>query len=258
MVCGLYLQIFVPLNHMMMKTIFHSAAGRGHADHGWLDTWHSFSFANWYHPDKVNFGALRVLNDDKVAQGMGFGKHPHRDMEIISVPLEGSLEHQDSMGNTSVIHKGEIQVMSAGTGVMHSEFNPDRNKDAKFLQIWIFPDKPNLRYGQQNIAVGKVKDGFQQILSPDRDEDGVWIHQEAWMNLADFSAGTAREYPLHKKGNGVYVFILEGKAKIGSHELGRRDALGISETETFVLEATEDAEILLIEVPMQLPSYLEK
>ena len=235
-------------------------AERGHADHGWLDTWHSFSFANWYDPDKLNFGALRVLNDDSGLPGKGFGQHPHRDMEIISIPLEGDLEHRDSLGNTAVIRKGEIQVMSAGTGVLHSEYNKNPDQIAKFLQIWIFPRALNLtpRYDQQSILKTKLSNQFQQILSPDPNDAGVWIHQDAWMNLADFSAGSSQQYQLHKSGNGVYVFVLSGMARIGDQVLEARDAFGIWDTEEFVLEAIEEASVLLIEIPMELPPYLVK
>lgn len=236
-----------------MKTVYHKADTRGFADHGWLKSYHSFSFANHYDPERMNFGALRVLNDDQVASGMGFGKHPHRDMEIISIPLEGDLEHQDSMGTSAVIRKGEIQVMSAGTGVQHSEFNRNKDQLVKFLQIWVIPNKMNVtpRYDQISIKENEKLNDFQQILSPNPNDDGVWIHQNAWFNLAKFEKGITKEYKIHQKGNGVYVFVLEGSAKIGDQILERRDGLGIWETESFTLEAFEDSEILLMEVPMQ-------
>ena len=238
-----------------MKSVYHPADSRGFADHGWLKSYHSFSFASYYNPERMNFGVLRVLNDDEVASGMGFGKHPHRDMEIISIPLEGALEHQDSMGTTAVIRKGEIQVMSAGTGVQHSEFNRNRDERVKFLQIWVLPNKKNVapRYDQISIKELAKPEDFQQILSPDPNDEGVWIHQDAWFSLARFSAGTSKEYQLHKPGNGVYVFVLEGSAIAGEQHLGRRDGFGIWDIESFTLEATENAEILLMEVPMELP-----
>ncbi len=241
-----------------MKTLYHSADSRGFANHGWLKSFHSFSFANWQNPEKIHFGALRVLNDDTVSEGMGFGTHPHRDMEIISIPLEGDLEHKDSMGTTSVIRNGEIQVMSAGTGVYHSEYNKNKDEAVKFLQIWIFPREVNLtpRYDQISIKEGEKLNDFQQILSPNQDDEGVWIHQDAWFNLAKFEKGFSKEYQFNKSGNGVYVFVLKGSAKIGDKELNTRDALGIWDTESFTLEATEDAEILLMEIPMELPKYL--
>ncbi len=241
-----------------MKTLYHSADSRGYANHGWLKSFHSFSFANWQNPEKIHFGTLRVLNDDTVSEGMGFGTHPHRDMEIISIPLEGDLEHKDSMGTTSVIRNGEIQVMSAGTGVFHSEYNKNKDEAVKFLQIWIFPREVNLtpRYDQISIKDGEKLNDFQQILSPNQNDEGVWIHQDAWFNLAKFEKGFAKEYQFNKEGNGVYAFVLNGSAKIGDQVLNTRDALGIWDTESFTLEATEDAEILIMEIPMELPKYL--
>ena len=242
-----------------MKTVYHKADSRGHANHGWLNSYHTFSFAGYQNAERMNFGVLRVLNDDTVSQGMGFGTHPHKNMEIISIPLEGDLEHKDSMGTTAVIRKGEIQVMSAGTGVMHSEYNKNKDESVKFLQIWIFPHEENVqpRYDQISISEGAKVNDFQQILSPDKDDEGVWIHQDAWFNLANFKKGNSREYTVHKEGNGVYIFVLKGSAKVGEQMLHERDGLGIWETESFTLEATEDAEILLMEVPMDLPSYLK-
>lgn len=223
------------------------------ADHGWLKSFHTFSFANYYNPERMSFGALRVLNDDTVTQGMGFGTHPHRDMEIISIPLEGDLEHKDSMGTTAVIRKGEIQVMSAGTGVMHSEYNKNANEPVKFLQIWIVPNKMGVtpRYDQIDIEKNATPNEFQQILSPSPEDPGVWIHQDAWFNLAKFSTGTSRKYTINKEGNGVFVFVLKGSAKIGDIELSERDAVGLESLSDFELEALADSEILLMEVPMQ-------
>ena len=237
-----------------MKTVYHKADTRGFANHGWLKSHHIFSFANYYNPERMSFGVLRVLNDDQVASGMGFGTHPHRDMEIISIPLEGDLEHKDSMGTTAVIRNGEIQVMSAGTGVQHSEYN--RNKDGlvKFLQIWVIPNKMNVtpRYDQISTKANEKINDFQQILSPNPNDEGVWIHQNAWFNLAKFEKGNAKEYRIHDAKNGVYVFVLKGSAKIDEQTLGTRDGFGIWETESFTLEALEDSEVLLMEVPMQL------
>ncbi|REC42303.1 pirin family protein [Chryseobacterium sp. 5_R23647] len=242
-----------------MKTVYHKADTRGHADHGWLNSYHTFSFAGYQNPERAHFGVLRVLNDDTVSQGMGFGTHPHKDMEIISIPLEGDLEHKDSMGTTAVIKKGEIQVMSAGTGVMHSEYNKNKDEAVKFLQIWVFPRETGVepRYDQISIADGEKNNGFQQILSPNKNDAGVWIHQDAWFNLAKFSKGNGKNYMLNQKGNGVYAFVLKGSAKIGDRDLGERDGLGIWDTQSFNIEATEDTEILLMEVPMELPSYLK-
>ncbi len=237
-----------------MKSTLYKADSRGYADHGWLKSFHTFSFANYYNPERMNFGALRVLNDDRVESGMGFGSHPHRDMEIISIPLEGDLEHKDSMGTTAVIRKGEIQVMSAGTGVMHSEYNKNKDEKVKFLQIWVIPNKMNVepRYDQISIAENAKPNDFQQILSPSADDEGVWIHQDAWFNLANFDKDHSQKYELHKKGNGVFVFVLSGKAKIGDTVLSERDAMGIEDAESFTLEALEKSEILLMEVPMEL------
>lgn len=242
-----------------MKTIYHKADSRGHANHGWLNSYHTFSFANYQDRERMNFGVLRVLNDDTVSQGMGFGTHPHRDMEIISIPLEGDLEHKDSMGTTAVIKKGEIQVMSAGTGVQHSEYNKNKDEEVKFLQIWVFPRELNVepRYDQKNIQEGEKINEFQQILSPNKDDDGVWIHQDAWFNIAKFTKGNIKEYVLNKKENGVYAFVLKGSAKIGDQVLNERDGLGIWDTESFPVEAMDDVEILLMEVPMELPFYLK-
>lgn len=239
-----------------MKTIYHKADSRGHANHGWLDSYHTFSFANYYNPERMNFGVLRVLNDDTVSANMGFGTHPHKDMEIVSIPLEGDLRHKDNMGNETIIKAGDIQVMSAGTGVMHSEYNNDPEKPVKFLQIWVIPNKMNVtpRYGQIDAAAHPKPNDFQQIVSPNKDDDGVWIHQDAWFHLAKFEKGISKEYFLKKEGNGVYVFILEGKAKIGEQILERRDGLGISDTNAFKIEALENSEILLMEVPMTLPN----
>lgn len=238
-----------------MKTVYHKADSRGYADHGWLKSHHTFSFANYYNPERMNFGVLRVLNDDQVASGMGFGKHPHRDVEIVSIPLEGDLEHQDSIGTTAVIKKGEIQVMSAGTGVQHSEYNKNKDEIVKFLQIWIIPNKMNVepRYDQISIKEGEKRNDFQQILSPNQDDEGVWIHQNAWFNLAKFDKGNAKKYQMHDPNNGVYIFVLKGSAKVGDQHLETRDGFGIWETEGFTLEATDDSEILLMEVPMELP-----
>ena len=181
-----------------MKSVLHLANTRGHANHGWLDSHHSFSFANYYNPERMNFGVLRVLNDDRVDPGQGFGMHPHDNMEIISIPLEGDLEHKDSMGNTAMIKQGDIQVMSAGTGIRHSEYNKNKDKQVKFLQIWVFPNKKNVtpRYDQINLPGMEVKNEFHQILSPRPDDAGVWIHQNAWFSMGNFDKKTKLSYTL--------------------------------------------------------------
>ncbi len=238
----------------MANTVLHKAETRGHANHGWLNSYHTFSFANYYNPERVHFGALRVLNDDTVAAGMGFGTHPHDNMEIISIPLEGDLEHKDSMGNTTVIRNGDIQVMSAGTGVHHSEYNKNRDHLVKFLQIWVYPNQRNVqpRYDQITLNAADRKNQLQQIISPNADDAGVWIHQDAWFHLADFDAGKTAEYQVHKAGNGVYAFVLKGEVSINGQALSTRDGLGIWDLDQFSIEASSDAEFLLMEVPMEL------
>lgn len=236
-----------------MGMMLHKADTRGHVDHGWLNAYHSFSFASWYNPDRVHFGMLRVLNDDTVAAGMGFGTHPHDNMEIITIPQSGELEHKDSMGNHGVIKAGDIQVMSAGTGIQHSEFNHRKDVECKLLQIWIFPNKKNVtpRYGQMTLDVSKRKNKLQQIVSPnENDADSLWIHQDAWFHMTNLDAGNKLSYELKKKGNGVYCFVLEGDVTINGQALNRRDGLGIWGTEKFDLEAKTNIEVLLMEIPM--------
>lgn len=235
----------------MAQSVLHKADTRGVADHGWLKSSHSFSFAGYYNPERMNFGALRVLNDDTVSGGMGFGEHPHDNMEIISLPLSGKLQHKDSLSNIATISAGEIQVMSAGTGVYHAEYNANPDEIVKFLQIWIFPNKKNVvpRYDQQLIDTTS-QNKLIQILSPDKNDDGVWIHQQAWFNMGRFNAGNSDHYNLHSEGNGVYVFVLNGSIAVNDHVLDTRDGYGIWETETIALKATTDCEFLLIEVPM--------
>ncbi|MGB5646917.1 MAG: pirin family protein, partial [Muriicola sp.] len=231
-----------------MQKIIHRASSRGQADHGWLKSYHTFSFANYYDPSRMNFGVLRVLNDDEVAPGMGFGKHPHKNMEIISIPLEGDLEHSDSMGNTAVIREGDIQTMSAGTGVSHSERNKNRDQKVKFLQIWVLPNKLNVtpRYDQITLEKDKLKDQFLQIISPDPGDDGIWIHQQAWFHLGEFSEGNSVSYTLKNKENGLYVFLLEGTCQVGDEILNRRDGLGIWEADTVTFEINASSKILLM------------
>ena len=237
-----------------MKTVLHSAQTRGHANHGWLDSYHTFSFANYNDPERIHFGALRVLNDDTVTGGQGFGTHPHRDMEIISIPLEGDLEHKDSMGNITVIQEGDVQVMSAGTGVMHSEYNKNKDQAVKFLQIWVFPNKKSVepRYDQISIRDIAQPNSFYQILSPNPDDQGVWIHQNAWFSLGKFDADTQTNYMIHNKDNGIYFFILEGEVIINDQKLGQRDGYGIWELEEIELRSVTHSRVLLMEVPMNI------
>jgi quercetin 2,3-dioxygenase len=236
----------------MTSTILHKAGTRGIANHGWLQSRHTFSFANYYHPGRIHFGALRVLNDDIVAPGMGFGTHPHDNMEIISIPLDGDLEHKDSMGNVTVIRNGDIQVMSAGTGIFHSEYNKNSDREVKFLQIWVFPDKKNVepRYDQITLNPADRHNRFQQILSPSPGDEGVWIHQNAWFHLGRLDAGTEAFYLIKAQGNGVYAFILDGAVTVNGQELETRDGFGIKNSENLTILARTNAEILLMEVPM--------
>jgi redox-sensitive bicupin YhaK (pirin superfamily) len=239
---------------IMENTILHKADTRGDANHGWLHSKHTFSFANYYNPERMHFGALRVLNDDSVEGGMGFGTHPHDNMEIISIPLEGDLEHRDSMNNIAVIKNGDIQVMSAGTGIQHSEYNKSKDNKVKFLQIWVFPNAKNVtpRYDQITLNGADRHNTFQQILSPNADDAGVWIHQNAWFHLAKFDKGTSKEYSIKSKGNGLYIFNLSGDIKVGEQVLNARDGYGIWDFEKLTISADSEAEFLLMEVPMQL------
>ena len=235
-----------------MKTILHTAESRGHANHGWLDSHHTFSFANYYDPDRVHFGALRVLNDDRVSAGEGFGTHPHDNMEIISIPLFGAIEHKDSMGNHGIISTGEVQVMSAGTGIFHSEYNKNKDNEARFLQIWVFPDKKNVtpRYHQISIADIAKPDELYQILSPNPDDQGVWIHQQAWFHMGDLSENWKGTYKLKNEKSGVYFFVIEGEMNIAGQPLKRRDGFGVSEVTEIEITANSQSKLLIMEVPM--------
>lgn len=240
---------------IMSNTVLHRASSRGDANHGWLHSRHTFSFANYHNPERMHFGVLRVLNDDLVAAGMGFGTHPHDNMEIISIPLEGDLEHKDSMGNVSVIKKGDIQVMSAGTGITHSEYNKNKDKEVKFLQIWLFPNKKGVtpRYDQVTLSSHDRHNKLQQILSPVATDAGVWIHQDAWFHLGQFDKDFSTSYSIKKSGNGVYAFVLKGDITIEGQELHERDGLGIWDTEKISLKAnSQGAEVLLMDVPMMM------
>nr|WP_033418331.1 pirin family protein [Cytophaga aurantiaca] len=236
----------------MENAVLHKADSRGDANHGWLHSRHTFSFANYYNPERMHFGVLRVLNDDIVSGGRGFGTHPHDNMEIISIPLEGDLEHKDSMGNTTVIRNGDVQVMSAGTGIQHSEYNKNADKQVKFLQIWVFPNKKNVtpRYDQITLKSSDRHNTFQQIISPNPDDAGVWIHQNAWFHLAQFDANHSQVYKMKDKTNGLYVFNLSGDIHINGQELTTRDGYGIWNVDEVTIKADSAAEFLLMEVPM--------
>ncbi len=237
----------------MENFILHKASSRGHADHGWLNAYHSFSFANWYNPERIQFGMLRVLNDDTIAAGMGFGTHPHDNMEIITIPLEGDLAHKDSMGNASTIKTGDVQVMSAGTGIQHSEFNPNHDQQTKLFQIWLFPKYRNVepRYQQITLDVAQQKNDFAQILSPNPDDEGVWIHQDAWFYLSDFEADFTKKLALKKEGNGFYIMNIEGEIEVEGTKLDKRDAIGIWETNEIEIKANTNSRFLIMEIPME-------
>ncbi|MCE3282629.1 MAG: pirin family protein [Chitinophagaceae bacterium] len=236
-----------------MKTILHKASDRGHANHGWLDTYHSFSFGQYHNPARVHFGALRVLNDDTVKGGYGFGKHPHDNMEIVTIPLKGDLKHEDSTGRKEVIRQYDVQIMSAGSGIAHSEMNANQDKDVELLQIWVFPKERNItpRYDQKTFRPEDRLNKLQTVVAPG-DSEGVYIHQDAWFSLGNFEKGFATGYTLNKTGNGVYAFVIEGEVTVNGTQLGKRDALGISDIDTLDIKADTAAELLLIEVPMEL------
>jgi redox-sensitive bicupin YhaK (pirin superfamily) len=236
-----------------MNMILHKADTRGHANHGWLDSYHSFSFAGYYDPERIHFGALRVLNDDTVAGGMGFGAHPHDNMEIISIPTSGDLEHKDNMGNTQVIRQGDVQVMSAGTGIQHGEKNHSSSQPVKFFQIWVFPKEKNVkpRYDQKNFSDSDKHNKLLTVVSPlGTNDGGVQVHQDAWFSLGKLDKNTALDYELHKKENGIYAFVIDGDVTINGEKLNRRDGLEITGNDKLYITADSDAELLLMEVPM--------
>ncbi|WP_067148211.1 pirin family protein [Pseudotamlana agarivorans] len=239
-----------------MKTVIHKADSRGFANHGWLQANHSFSFANYHDPAKINFGALRVLNDDVIAPKMGFGTHPHDKMEIITIPLKGVLKHRDSMHNSwESVLPGEVQVMSAGTGVQHSEINGSQEEHLGLFQIWIMPNQQQVepRYDQKAFKEADRKNKLQLLVSSmdDENENILKIHQDAKISRIDLEAGKALNYKVKSAQHGVYVMVVYGKVAFGDVVLETRDAIGISETATFSAEAKEDTSLLFIEVPMQ-------
>jgi redox-sensitive bicupin YhaK (pirin superfamily) len=237
----------------MKNSVLHKANTRGNANHGWLNAYHSFSFGSWYNPDRIQFGMLRVLNDDTIAAGMGFGTHPHDNMEIITIPLEGDLAHKDSMGNGTTIKSGDIQVMSAGTGIQHSEFNPNHDQHTKLFQIWLFPKYRNVEPRYQQITLDKSleKNDFAQILSPNPDDAGVWIHQDAWFYLSDFDKDFSKKLSLKKEGNGFYIMNIEGEIVVNGEQLQKRDAIGIWATNEIEIKANINAKFLIMEIPME-------
>ncbi len=232
----------------------HRNSSRGHFDHGWLNTLHSFSFGNYYNPERRNFGALLVLNEDTIAPGTGFGEHGHDNMEIITIPLSGSLEHTDSMGNRAILNTGDVQIMSAGTGIRHSEKNASATDPLHLLQIWILPSSQGLptRYDELHLGTLWPENTFRLIVSPVPEEGVLHIRQDAWFSLGTFSAGTAFELPLHRKEHGVFFFIIEGKVKIGEEILEAGDAYTLWEEHAIAGRVEENAWVLAIEVPMMI------
>ena len=236
-----------------MKKIIHKSETRGLASHGWLISRHTFSFAEYYNPERVHFGALRVLNDDLIQGGTGFDTHPHNNMEIITIPIEGGIRHKDSMGNEAIINSGEIQVMSAGSGVYHSEYNASETEVGKFLQIWVFPNKKNVepRYDQIKLDTERMRNNLLQIVSPNMDDEGSWVHQDAWFSIGELDSGFQTEYMLHKEGNGVYILVIEGKIECKDEILSRRDAMGLTEIAKLNINSIDSSKVLIIEVPMK-------
>ena len=235
-----------------MKKIIHKANSRGHFDYGWLKTYHTFSFSNYYDPERINFGMLRVLNDDEIEGGQGFGTHPHSDMEIVTIPLEGAVAHKDSTGGEGVIYPDEIQVMSAGTGILHSEFNHLNDGTTKLLQLWIFPDKKGHkpRYDQKFFDSEERKNKLQFIVTPEKKDDNLWLNQDAYLSLTDLEKDKSTNYKVHTKGNGVYLFLIDGEFSVAGEALSKRDGIRIYETDEFSITAIKDSQILLIEIPM--------
>lgn len=244
-----------PESKLANNMVLHKADTRGGADWGWLQAKHSFSFANYYNPDRMNFGVLRVLNDDVIAAGRGFSMHPHDNMEIVTIPLYGALEHKDSMGNGSIIKQYDLQHMSAGTGIRHSEFNPNKDMEARTLQIWLYPKESSIKpkYHQQSFEPSKRLNKLQCVVSPNPDKyGGIYIHQDAWFTMGNFTKNHSTEYKIKKQGNGVYAFVIEGSITINGQQLDKRDALGIWDVDSLKIKANGNAEFLLMDVPMQI------
>lgn len=239
-----------------MKTVLHPASSRGTADHGWLKTAHTFSFAGYYNPERIHYGVLRVLNDDWIAGGTGFGKHPHDNMEIVTIPLTGALEHQDSMGNKEVLCMGEVQAMSAGTGVFHSEYNASATEPCSLLQIWVIPERRGVepRYEQRFYDVEALEREWHTVVNPMGQGEAMPIHQQAWFSLTKLAAGASRNYSPRRAENGVYFLVIEGAAEVAGHMLNPRDGLGVSECDEISVRAAQDAFILAMDIPLRLPA----
>jgi redox-sensitive bicupin YhaK (pirin superfamily) len=236
-----------------MKTVLHTSDSRGAANLGWLQSRHTFSFSSYYNPARERFGLLRVLNDDIVAPGMGFGAHGHDNMEIVSIPLKGTLSHQDSTGRAEDIRTGDVQIMSAGSGIRHSEMNRNQAEPVHFLQIWVFPKLRDIapRYDQKTFDAAQRLNHWQIVVSPTGEQNAITINQDAWFNLAKLQAGKSVDYSPRKQGNGLYLLVLEGAVTVGSQTLNRRDGYGMWEvSQPVTVTATADADLLLIDVPM--------
>lgn len=235
-----------------MKKVIHRGNTRGFADHGWLQSFHTFSFAGYYNPERIHFGALRVLNDDTVKGGMGFGSHPHDNMEIVSIPLSGALEHKDNTGRHKIINQHDVQIMSAGSGIQHSEFNASKTEPVKFLQIWLFPRQKDIapRYDQKTFDPEGRNNQLQTVVSPEENDATLWINQDAWFSLGKFEKDRTISYTPKLEGNGAYLLVLKGKVEAGGEVLENRDALGVSAYGSLDIKVLEDAEFLLMDVPM--------
>ena len=236
-----------------MNKIIHKSSTRGHADHGWLNAHHTFSFANYHDPARVHFGMLRVLNDDIVDSGMGFGTHPHDNMEIVTIPISGSLEHRDNTGRHEIIRSGDVQIMSAGTGIAHSEMNPSKTEAVNLLQIWVFPKQQDItpRYEQKTYPPEKRNNKLLLVVSPEKNSDSLWINQDAWFSLGKFDKDKSITYDLHKENSGVYIFIINGEVEVEGDLLQNRDGMGITSTISINIKCTLPSEFLLMEIPMQ-------
>lgn len=235
-----------------MHTILHRAESRGMAEHGWLKSRHTFSFAGYRDPNRMGFGLLRVINDDIVQPSMGFGTHPHDNMEIISIPIQGELRHADSMGNEQHIIEGEVQIMSAGTGLTHSEFNASDTELVNFLQIWVLPKEQNIkpRYDQKLFPADSRINRLQNVVSPNQQDDGIWINQDAWFWLGNFDAGQEFHYTKNKETNGIYLFMIEGDVNVAQEQLHRRDGLAVEGVSSLDFSVTKDAKLLIMDIPL--------
>jgi redox-sensitive bicupin YhaK (pirin superfamily) len=236
-----------------MENILHQSHTRGHANHGWLDSHHTFSFAGYFNPERVHFGAIRVFNDDVVIGGAGFGTHPHANMEIVSIPLSGALEHKDSTGRQKIIKTGEVQIMSAGTGIEHSEYNASKEDEVNFLQIWILPDKMNIepRYDQREFSLEHNRNQLINVVAPDNPQ-ALWINQKTWFYLGEIEMNHEVEYKTNESGNGIYLFVIEGQIEIADKKLQKRDGMGITGVDNLVMSASKDSRLLLIETTLKI------